>query len=215
MKSFRFLTFLGVLSFAALRLTAHHDEKHKEPSAVAGYPLHGVVTQVLADKKLVLIKHEEIPGFMKAMTMAFHVPDSVFPHLTAGTGVVATMLPKQNDGWHLTAVRIVAAPGSALHPGIAYRVILDAGAEKTYSGKYAFTAGTSGDWRVCVSQRPVWVDLIPAGGQPVASKACTHANPEGFAKGPLYALEAAKPYEVRLTKAPTAEVDVLILSFNP
>jgi Cu/Ag efflux protein CusF len=61
--------------------------------------------------------------------------------------------------------------------------------------------------------RAAWVDLVPPSGKPAASKACTHANPEGFAKGPLYTLAAGVTHELHLTKAPDAELDVLILTF--
>ena len=61
-------------------------------AAETGHPLRGVVTRVLAPEKLVLVQHEEIPGFMGAMTMAFRVPDAVWPQLTPGTRLTATLL---------------------------------------------------------------------------------------------------------------------------
>jgi protein SCO1/2 len=42
---------------------------------VIDYPLVGVVRQVDAKARLVTIRHEEIPGFMAAMTMPFEVKD--------------------------------------------------------------------------------------------------------------------------------------------
>ena len=45
-----------------------------EPApATVGHPLKGVVLDVLADKSALLVKHEEIPGVMKAMTMLLKV----------------------------------------------------------------------------------------------------------------------------------------------
>ena len=40
------------------------------------YEAHGVIREVLPDEYRVLIEHDEIPGFMEAMTMHFEVPSS-------------------------------------------------------------------------------------------------------------------------------------------
>jgi len=40
------------------------------------YEAHGVVRDVLPDEYRVEVEHDEIPGFMEAMTMSFEVPDS-------------------------------------------------------------------------------------------------------------------------------------------
>lgn len=51
---------------------------------VAHYDARGVVKAIGEGKKSVKIDHEDIPGFMKAMTMAFPVSD---PRLLEGIGV--------------------------------------------------------------------------------------------------------------------------------
>ncbi len=214
MKAFLRFLLVTTLALPLARLSAQH---HAEPaqSAATGHPLRGVVSQVLAEKKLVLIKHEEIPGFMKAMTMAFHVPESIFTRLRSGTLVAATLLPKQPDGWHLTEVRVLAASGVSLTDGVPYRVTLAPAGSDSFAGTYAFTPPASGNWRICVSSRAVWVDLSTANGESVASKACSHTNPEGFAKGPLYALTAGQTYTLRFSKAPASGIDVLFLPLGP
>ncbi|MGI9541653.1 MAG: copper-binding protein [Cyclobacteriaceae bacterium] len=40
------------------------------------YQAAGVITSIPSNKKLIIIDHGEIPGFMQAMTMPFKVPDS-------------------------------------------------------------------------------------------------------------------------------------------
>ena len=40
------------------------------------YDAHGVIRAVVPDEYRVEIEHDEIPGFMEAMTMSFEVPDS-------------------------------------------------------------------------------------------------------------------------------------------
>ena len=78
----------------------------EEEKADAGHPLKGVVTKVLEERKLVMIKHEEIPGVMKAMTMAFSVPDDVWAQLKPGVALTGRM-HKADKGWKLTDVKIV------------------------------------------------------------------------------------------------------------
>lgn len=80
----------------------HADEAKVD----AGHPLKGVVTSLLTERKLVMIKHEEIPGVMKAMTMAFSVPDDVWPQLKPGVALTAKM-HKADKGWALTDVKVV------------------------------------------------------------------------------------------------------------
>ncbi len=83
-----------------------------------GRPLRGVVTQVLTEKKLVLIKHEEIPGFMRAMTMAFSVPEDVWPQLTPGTHLTA-ILHGSRGQWRLTGVQLTNEKYEPLPPLVA------------------------------------------------------------------------------------------------
>lgn len=210
---------LAAALVAAPALHSQHDAHHapaKSPAAAtAGHPLRGVVTRIIADKKLVMVKHEEIPGFMMAMTMAFHVPADIYPALTPGTRLAAILLPKQPDGWHLEAVRLLADAGAPLAPNQPHRVALAADAKNpgTFTGAFTFVAPSTGDWRANVSTRAAWIDIAPKGGAPLTSKACSHANPPGFLKGPLYALTAGQTYEIRFTKAPAAELDVLLQPF--
>lgn len=78
----------------------------EEAKADAGHPLKGVVTKVLEERKLVMIKHEEIPGVMKAMTMAFSVPEETWAQLKPGVALTGRM-HKSDKGWKLTDVKIV------------------------------------------------------------------------------------------------------------
>lgn len=89
----------------------------------AGHPLRGVVTRKLEERKLVFIKHEEIPGFMRAMTMGFAVPDADWPKLAPGMHLTATLRGSRGD-WRLSDLvltnenyePLVATPASAHYP---------------------------------------------------------------------------------------------------
>lgn len=73
--------------------------------AETGHALRGEVTRVLEERKLVMVRHEEIPGFMKAMTMAFTVPDTDWPKLTPGTFLTATMYGSRGK-WRIEDIAI-------------------------------------------------------------------------------------------------------------
>lgn len=74
-------------------------------TAETGHALRGEVTRVLEERKLVMVRHEEIPGFMKAMTMAFTVPEADWPKLTPGTFLTATMYGSRGR-WRLEDIVI-------------------------------------------------------------------------------------------------------------
>ena len=87
---------------------------HSE-TADPGYPLRGVVTRKLEEKKLVLVQHQEIPGFMRAMTMAFSVPDDVWPQLAPGMHLTATLHGSRGN-WQLSQVTLTDANFEPLPP---------------------------------------------------------------------------------------------------
>jgi hypothetical protein len=75
-------------------------------AAPVGHPLRGVVVDILADKQALLVKHEEIPGVMRAMTMLLKVDAPVLSTVTKGQTITATLLDK-DDGWWLADVKPV------------------------------------------------------------------------------------------------------------
>ena len=54
----------------------------------ADYPGHGVATEIDAEARTVTLDHEDIPGFMKAMTMTFTLaPDVALDGIDPGAKV--------------------------------------------------------------------------------------------------------------------------------
>lgn len=70
------------------------------------HPLKGVVMGIMADKSALLVKHEEIPGVMRAMTMLFKVEPAVLSQVKRGDAIKALM-SRRDDGWWLTAVEVM------------------------------------------------------------------------------------------------------------
>lgn len=84
-----------------------HEEAATQPApAPATHPLQGVVTGIMADKSALLVKHEEIPGVMRAMTMMFKVEPAVLQQVQRGDAIKALM-SRRDDGWWLHEVVVV------------------------------------------------------------------------------------------------------------
>jgi protein SCO1/2 len=65
------------------------------------YPLRGVITKVDAAARQVTVDHEEVPGYMAAMTMAFPVRDDpkVLEILRPGDRIEATLAVENDRYW--------------------------------------------------------------------------------------------------------------------
>jgi protein SCO1/2 len=64
------------------------------------YSVRGVVRRVEPERRSVVVKHDEIPGFMPAMTMPFDVKEpKELQALKPGDRITFRMLVTTNDGW--------------------------------------------------------------------------------------------------------------------
>jgi len=79
-----------------------------EPAAEAGHPLRGVVVAVLPEKSALLVRHEEIPGVMAAMTMLLKVDAPTLAAAKKDAAITATLV-KKSDGWWLESVQSAPA----------------------------------------------------------------------------------------------------------
>lgn len=75
------------------------------------YTLQGQVLSVAADRREANIKHEEIPGFMPAMTMQYKASDTrQFEQLAAGDLITATLVVVSNDAYLKDVKKVGEAP---------------------------------------------------------------------------------------------------------
>jgi len=95
-----FLVF--AFSFAGLFAASAEPSDQK---AEEGPLVKGMVTRVLEDRRLVMVKHEEIPGVMRAMTMAFTVPEEVWDKLSPGVYLTGILGGGRGD-WRLSDVKL-------------------------------------------------------------------------------------------------------------
>ena len=75
---------------------------------VKRHPLRGVITAVYLERAAIMVKHEEIPGVMRAMTMLFRVDEATLKAAQKGQTITA-MMSRQADEWWLHDVKFVAA----------------------------------------------------------------------------------------------------------
>lgn len=93
---------------ASAAVSAPSSEPAPAPSA--GHPLRGVIVAVLPEKSALLVKHEEIPGVMAAMTMLLKVDAATLAAAKKDQAITAT-LRKKSDGWWLENV-VPASPAA-------------------------------------------------------------------------------------------------------
>jgi Cu/Ag efflux protein CusF len=80
-----------------------------DTGAPAGHPLKGVIVEILTAKSALLVKHDEIPGVMSAMTMLLKVDAPTLAAAKKGQSITATLI-KKTDGWWLETVTPLATP---------------------------------------------------------------------------------------------------------
>ena len=95
-------TFLSLFLLLTIGLTAATSAP--EPQA---HPLNGVIMGIMTEKTALLVKHEEVPGVMRAMTMMFKVEPAVLERVKRGDTITA-LISRRADGWWLTAVKVAA-----------------------------------------------------------------------------------------------------------
>ena len=121
--SLALVSILGAFTFAANNALAHcgscgvGDSKEDAHSCAAsceedccaesGDALTGEVVSVKADKHMVVVKHDEIEGVMKAMTMGFAVPEDYdLSALKKGDHIKARMVADDN-GYMIKFITVV------------------------------------------------------------------------------------------------------------
>lgn len=107
------MRYLIILLFSVLLFTACQKGETQNASAEAKrYPIKGKVISVDKAKKKASIAHEEIPGYMEAMTMNFPIKDTwVWDDLTPGSEIRGDLVVDKDEYW-LENIGIIAAPSA-------------------------------------------------------------------------------------------------------
>ena len=106
----------------------------REPEADI-YQLKGQVLFVRAASREILVKHEDIPGFMPAMSMTYTVKDpAVLDGVAAGDVITATLHVSDTLGWLSDIVKTGTAP---IEPGSPTKIPAAAGVHVLQPGDEA------------------------------------------------------------------------------
>jgi hypothetical protein len=96
---------------AAVDAKAPVSSEAKPPAAEAApakaparHPLKGIVLDIRADRSALIVKHEEIPGVMRAMTMLLKV-DATTLAAAQKDQAITGLLVRKPDGWWLEEVK--------------------------------------------------------------------------------------------------------------
>lgn len=105
-----------LLALAAAAPAASPDTAPRSAPAAAPaaanakrHPLRGVVTQIYPDRSALLVKHEEIPGVMRAMTMLFKVDAPTLAAARKGRALTGLM-SRRGAEWILEDVKFPDGP---------------------------------------------------------------------------------------------------------
>lgn len=117
------LCIIAVLSAFIIGCDKHSDDAGQPllaaPTNITAYLVKGVLRDIRAGGSKALIAHEDIPGYMEAMTMEFDVKDTnELRGLLPGDQISFRMLVTDTDGWIDQVKRsgTSAAPTSAVAP---------------------------------------------------------------------------------------------------
>src|SRR5437868_3159528 len=128
---FRWFTFLLLACLLAVSGCGRAPEagSQREPVTRANteqkmFEVKGIVIAVKPKEKSIEIRHEEIPGYMPAMTMPFDVRNTnELAGLQPGDSVSFRMLVTDTEGW-IDHIRKLAAPATnAIPTGSSLRLV--------------------------------------------------------------------------------------------
>lgn len=103
---------------APAKPAAEPPKAAEKPGEPKSYKLTGVVREINKETGQVMIRHEEIPGFMKAMTMPFDLKgQESLNELFVGDEVEGTLIVKSNDIELRDVVITNPAPPAAINFG--------------------------------------------------------------------------------------------------
>lgn len=89
-----------VLSLVAATGCGGGDVEQPEEAKLEVYDMRGEVVRLLPADKIAVVKHEDIKGWMKAMTMEFVVKDEAeFQKLKEGANIEAKVYVQDLDYW--------------------------------------------------------------------------------------------------------------------
>lgn len=125
------IEFMSVRSFLFIALLAAGGVLIAPAEGIKTYDAHGLVRHISDDRRAVTIQHDDIPGYMMGMTMAFSVKDTNdLAGIATGDEINFTLAVAETESWvenirllahHVSDVTnntfVFRADSGELHPG--------------------------------------------------------------------------------------------------
>ena len=92
--------------------TGCRSREGSDPNSSQSYQIKGLVMALEPARKRIVLAHEEIPHYMKAMTMSFTVQDSVLLRGIEVGDSVKGLLVVRKSGAVLDSLRVIAKSSS-------------------------------------------------------------------------------------------------------
>lgn len=80
---------------------------------VQSYPVRGRIITPMPERGTLLVRHSEVPGVMRAMTMEFNVSPATLAAAREGRDIFARIERRADGRWWLTDMRMIMRPGEA------------------------------------------------------------------------------------------------------
>lgn len=80
-------------------------------SAVQSYPIRGRIITPMPERGTLLVRHSEVPGVMRAMTMEFKVSAETLAAAPEGRDILARIERRADGSWWLIDLRLLRRPG--------------------------------------------------------------------------------------------------------
>jgi protein SCO1/2 len=113
--------YIGLVVATLLPWLATSCTQKEARNGTSVYQVKGVVREVMAEKKSVTVAHEEIPGYMLAMTMDFSVTNAAeLAGLSPGDAITFRMTVTADDGW-IDQIRKTGATNAIAPPPEPFR----------------------------------------------------------------------------------------------
>jgi protein SCO1/2 len=90
-----------VLTFALLLGACSKAPSETKPAKAKSYPLSGEVVSADVARKVLVVRHDDIPGLMPAMTMEFAVSAVDVAAARPGQRIRADLIPEEKGDWRL------------------------------------------------------------------------------------------------------------------
>ncbi|HET6266219.1 MAG TPA: copper-binding protein [Acidobacteriota bacterium] len=87
-------TFVVVILFSLLWMACKSESPPQKR-----YTLNGQIVELVPSTHKALIAHDEIKGFMAAMTMSYEIRDDHYSKLAVGDEITGTLVVQGNEVW--------------------------------------------------------------------------------------------------------------------